>query len=696
MPIPRFNRRRRVKLVRQATYFECGLACLVMVARSFGADIALSSVRKSCPPSARGMTLNGMIAVARQLGLRPSPVAINLAGLETLRLPAILHWGFSHYVVLAGFDGKRLDIVDPGHGRRRLTIEEVAPLITGVAIEFDDCVPESMGGVVKPLRFGDLLEERKSLATPAALTAALSLSLELLLVLIPWLVARMVEGSGTGGGDLPGLAFLAILVVMALGMSRSIRGALVIRLSSLTQRSVMATAFRRLMAKPPLFFEQRYSTYVVSRFEGTDRLRTVLSDDYLNAFIDLIMLAVLLCAIGTLSLTVMVAAALVALAVGSFRYVIGLLSREHLDQVVHARSLERLHLMETIRSIRALKQFGKTGIREKSFERRLDNSILHQANFGWYKAASEAGASFLSDAGWVGITFYVVMSNAAAPSGAAVLFALILYARLLIDRAALLSGKLAEVGTIKVQLEHLADLVEGEPAARMQQEEHELDGHLSVAGLTFGYDSDTPVLRDFTLDVAPGEMVALQGPSGSGKTTVLKLIAGLLRETQGSIRWSGVELTRLSPRSVQRALAFVFQDEELLEGDILANITLFEEHPDMLRAWEACRAAQIFDEVQAMPMRLQTMVGERGSALSGGQRQRLLIARALYHRPRILLLDEATSQLDIANEKAIHAALRRLGLTVILVSHRPEAVASADRIVTLGRPDAVRRTRAHA
>jgi ATP-binding cassette, subfamily B, bacterial CvaB/MchF/RaxB len=696
MPIPRFNRQRRVRLVRQATYFECGLACLVMVARSFGADVALSGVRKSCPPSARGMTLNGMIAVARQLGLRPSPVAINLAGLDALRLPAILHWGFSHYVVLAGFDGRHLDVVDPGHGRRRLSVEEVAPLITGVAIEFDDCIPKSMGGVVKPLRFGDLLGDRHGLAMPAALTAALSLSLELLLVLIPWLVARMVEGSRAGEGEVPGLAIIAILVVVALGASRSIRGALVIRLSSLTQRSVMATAFRRLMAKPPLFFEQRYSTYVVSRFEGTDRLRTVLSDDYLNAFIDLIMLAVLLCAIGTLSLTVMAAAALVALAVGSFRYVIGLLSREHLDQVVHARSLERLHLMETIRSIRALKQFGKTDAREMSFERRLDNSIEHQANFGWYKATSEAGASFLSDAGWVGITFYVVMSNAAAPSGTAVLFALILYARLLIDRAALLSAKIAEVGTIKVQLEHLADLVEGEPQAPTQHEEHDLDGHLNVAGLTFGYDSDTIVLRDFTLDVAPGETVALRGPSGSGKTTVLKLIAGLLRETQGSIRWSGVELARLSPRSIQRALAFVFQDEELLEGDILANITLFEEHPDMLRAWEACRAAQIFDEVQAMPMRLQTMVGERGSALSGGQRQRLLIARALYHRPRILLLDEATSQLDTANEKAIHAELRRLGLTVILVSHRPEAVACADRIVTLGQPEAAQRTRAHA
>ncbi|MEA3010859.1 MAG: ATP-binding cassette, subfamily bacterial CvaB/MchF/RaxB [Sphingomonadales bacterium] len=696
MPIRKSNRRRPVELVRQATYFECGLACLVMVARSFGADVSLSGVRKSCPPSARGMTLNGMVEVARQLGLRPSPVAINVAGLESLKLPAILHWGFSHYVVLVGYDGRRVDIVDPGHGRRRLTVDEVAPLITGVAIEFEDCVPNSMGGVVKPLRFGDLLHDRKGLAGPAALTAAVSLALELLLVLIPWLVARMADGSGPGGGKLKALALLAIIVVLALGATRGVRGALVIRLSALTQASVMTTAFGRLMAKPPLFFEQRYSTYVVSRFEGTDRLRTVLSDDYLNAFIDLIMLAVILCAIGTLSLSIMAVTAAVAFAVGSFRYVVGLLSREHLDQVVHARSLERLHLMETIRSIRALKQFGKTAGREKSFGRRLDNSIMHQANLGWYKATSEAGASFLSDAGWVGIALYVVASNAAGPTGAAALFALILYARLLIDRAALLSGKLAEVGTIKVQLEHLADLVEPEPPAPVELQERELSGQLSVSGLTFGYDSDAPVLRDFAIEVAPGEMVALQGPSGTGKTTLLKLIAGLLPATQGSIRWSGVEMERLSPRSVQQALAFVFQDEELLEGDILSNVTLFDEHPDVRRVWEACRIAQIFDEIQAMPMRLQTMVGERGSALSGGQRQRLLIARALYHQPRILLLDEATSQLDVANEKAIHAALRQLGLTIILVSHRPEAVASADRLVTLGRSNLAGRTRAHA
>jgi ATP-binding cassette, subfamily B, bacterial CvaB/MchF/RaxB len=683
MSIRRF-RPRRIRLVRQATYFECGLACLVMVARSFGANVSLSGARKACPPSARGMTLNGMVNVAQQLGLRPVPVSINLAALSELALPAILHWGFSHYVVLAGYDGRTLSIFDPGHGHRYLPLEEAAPLITGVAIEFErGSTPRSFAESVQPLRFFDLLSERRPLFAPAALAAGISLCLELLLVLIPWLVARMLDAPRTGAYDPLLLALLALVVMTALGVTKAIRGALVIRLSGATQKSVMQTAFRRLLAKPASFFEQRYSTYIVSRFEGTDRLRTVLSEDYLNAFIDIIMLAVLLCAMGSLNMTVMTLAAIMGATVGLIRYGVGLLSRTQMDEVVHARSIERLHLMETVRSIRALKQFGKTEARETSYERRLDNSTIHQGNHGWSRAASDAGASFVSDAGWIGITLYLV-AGAVQLSGPAALITLVLYSRMLLDRASLLSGKLAELSTVKVQLEHLADIVEAEPPTPTGLEGPAHWGDLRVTGLSFGYDSGSLFLENLELQVSSGEFVALEGPSGCGKTTVLKLIAGLLAPVEGSIAWSGIELGRIDPTALQHSLAFVFQDDELLEGDILGNVTLFEPNPDVARAWEACEVARIAGDIRMMPMRLQTMIGERGSALSGGQRQRLLIARALYHRPEVLLLDEATSELDVANERAIYAGLRRLGLTVIMVSHRPEAVAEADKIVRIG------------
>ncbi|MBV9930637.1 MAG: ATP-binding cassette domain-containing protein [Alphaproteobacteria bacterium] len=688
---------RRLRLVRQATYFECGLACLVMVSRAMGSDVSLAGVRKMCPPSARGMTLNGLVEVAKQLGLEPVPVAINLAALAELELPAVLHWGFSHYVVLSAFDGRNLTILDPSYGRRRVSLEQAAPLVTGVAIEFvRNTPPTGFLEAVKPLRFGDLLPRKRALLLPASLGLAVSLCLELLLVLTPWLVARMLDRSSLAANAPVQLAMMGLLVLAVLMGTRIVRSALVVHLSGATQRGIMATAFRRLLDKPPSFFEQRYSTYIVSRFEGTDRLRTLLSEDYLNASIDVIMLIVLLVAIGTLSPLVMLLTAAAATLVGAIRFVSGVTSRELMDEVVHARSLERLHLMESVRAIRALKLFGKTSQRLASYGLRVDNSVTFQGNYAWHRGLFDAASAFVSDCAWIGLTLYLVLAPGAVHGRGASILALIFYVRMLMDRASLLSGKVAEIAAVKVQLEHLADIVEEEPAEAARRAAAPPFESLRISGLSFDYGGGAPLLRDVALEVAQGEFVAVAGPSGSGKTTLLKIVAGLLPRTSGSILWSGVDADLLDPASLDRARACVFQDDELLEGDILGNITLFEAEPDVERAWQACASACIEAEVRAMPMQLLTMVGERGTALSGGQRQRLLIARALYHRPQLLLLDEATSQLDVGNERAIHRELRRLGITVILVSHRPEAVAAADRTIRVGPVQPVQEVRANA
>ncbi|MEA3000336.1 MAG: ATP-binding cassette, subfamily bacterial CvaB/MchF/RaxB [Sphingomonadales bacterium] len=691
------SRRRKISLVRQATYFECGLACLVMIARSFGAKVSLAGVRKMHPPSARGMTLAGMVDVARKLGLDPVPVAIGLDGVAELELPAILHWGFSHFVVLTKLDGRELTIFDPGLGRRRLTLEEAAPLITGVAIEFGaESSPDSFADAVRPLRLLDLLPAKRQIALPLAGGAAISLCLELLLVLSPWIVSRIVNAPMSGPASPLRLGLFSVGVLLALSMTRVVRGAVVVQISGLTQKAIMKASFQRLVANPSSFFENRYSTYVVSRFEGTDRLRTVFSEDYLNASIDVVMLVVLLLAIGALNPGVMILTAAAGLLVGAIRLCSGILSRDLMDEVVHARSLERLHLMETVRSIRALKRFGKTDSRRASYGRRVDNSVACQGNYAWHRALFDAASSFVSECAWVGLTVYLILLPRSVQGSPAAVLTLILYIRMVMDRASLLSGKLAELTTVKVQLEHLADIIEVDGAEESRGRHAPPFESLDISQLAFGYDSSEPVIRNFSLHVSRGEFVAIAGPSGCGKTTILKLISGLLTPTGGALTWSGVQMSECDPRSLQRRLGFVFQDDELLEGDILGNITLFERDPDLDRVWEVCEAAHVADEVRAMPMRLLTMVGERGSALSGGQRQRLLIARALYHQPELLLLDEATSQLDLANEKAIYAELRARGLTVIMVSHRPEAIGAADRIYQVRQSPALEEVRLHA
>ena len=210
-----------------------------------------------------------------------------------------------------------------------------------------------------------------------------------------------------------------------------------------------------------------------------------------------------------------------------------------------------------------------------------------------------------------------------------------------------------------------------------------LRGVIAVEAVTFRYRSDGPLILDnVTIHAAPGECIALTGPSGSGKSTLLNLILRFETPHSGAIYLDGHELSSLDISAVRRQIGVVTQDARILAGSIFENIccggigTLDE-------AWEAARAAGLDRDVEAMPMRMHTVLSEGGGNLSGGQRQRILIARALVRRPSILIFDEATSALDNRTQAIVTESLRRLKATRILVAHRLSTIRNADRIYVI-------------
>jgi ATP-binding cassette subfamily B protein RaxB len=211
-----------------------------------------------------------------------------------------------------------------------------------------------------------------------------------------------------------------------------------------------------------------------------------------------------------------------------------------------------------------------------------------------------------------------------------------------------------------------------------------VDGAIEAKGLAFRYAESEPlVLSDVNLRIEPGESVAIVGPSGCGKTTLVKLLLGLLQPTEGVIEIGGVALPRVGLERYRTAVASVMQDDQLFAGSIAENVCFFDPQPDHSRVERCARLAAVHDDILAMPMRYNTLVGDMGTVLSGGQKQRILLARALYREPSILVLDEATSHLDVARERTVNEAVRGLKLTRIIVAHRPETIASADRTIVL-------------
>jgi ATP-binding cassette subfamily B protein RaxB len=205
-----------------------------------------------------------------------------------------------------------------------------------------------------------------------------------------------------------------------------------------------------------------------------------------------------------------------------------------------------------------------------------------------------------------------------------------------------------------------------------------------VRNLSFRYaDAEPWILRNLNLTINPGDSVAIVGPSGCGKTTLLKILLGLLPPTEGEIRIGGVRIEQLGVRQYRQLVGAVMQDDQLLAGSIAENVSFFDTRPNQARIELAAQIAAVHDEVMAMPMGYATLIGDMGTALSGGQKQRLVLARALYKQPKLLFLDEATSHLDVAKESIVNAAVRQLKLTRIIVAHRPQTIASAERVVAL-------------
>ncbi len=221
--------------------------------------------------------------------------------------------------------------------------------------------------------------------------------------------------------------------------------------------------------------------------------------------------------------------------------------------------------------------------------------------------------------------------------------------------------------------------------ARSAQPPYKFTGKVEISGLTFGYDSQKPVLQDVNLLIHPRQTIALVGRSGSGKSTLVKLLFRYFEPNSGHILIDGEDIRSLDVTRYRQRLAIVHQEVDVFNGTLLENLTYGNTSASFEQVEDACRIAKVDDFVKLLPQGYYTVVGERGMRLSGGQRQRLGIARALLVEPDVLIFDEATSSLDYESERSIQIAMRNiLGTrTTIIIAHRLSTIREADAIVVL-------------
>ena len=237
-------------------------------------------------------------------------------------------------------------------------------------------------------------------------------------------------------------------------------------------------------------------------------------------------------------------------------------------------------------------------------------------------------------------------------------------------------------------LSRFVDIMRMEPTVKDKPDATPLTdvkGAIKVENVSFAYDGELDVLRDVSIDVKPGETIAIVGPSGGGKTTLCQLIPRFYDVSGGSISIDGMDIKDVTQKSIHENIGIVQQDVFLFADTIFENIRYGRPEATMEEVIEAAKKAEIYEDILAMPNGFDTYVGERGTLLSGGQKQRVAIARIFLKNPPILILDEATSALDSVTEAKIQRAFDALakGRTTLIIAHRLSTIRSAGRIVSI-------------
>jgi ATP-binding cassette subfamily B protein RaxB len=357
------------------------------------------------------------------------------------------------------------------------------------------------------------------------------------------------------------------------------------------------------------------------------------------------------------------------------------------DHIVYA-ARQQSDLLESIRGIQAIKLANQQSHRQGRYANAQVDTTNREIALQRLGIGAQAGSGLLFGLARVGLIWWAAALVLKGEFSAGMLVAFIAYADQFHRRGAALIDRWNEFRMLELHAERVADIALSEPETHLEGVHgDEIEStRLEVRNLSFRYAEGEPwVLEHFNLTVEPGESVAIAAPSGAGKTTLAKLILGLLDPTEGEICFGGIDIRKLGLARYRTQVGAVMQDDQLFAGSIADNISLFDSEATPQAVAAAAHLAGIHEEIAALSMGYQTLVGDMGSSLSGGQRQRVLLARALYRKPRFLVLDEATSHLDVAREREINSLIKRLKITRLVLAHRPETLASADRVIVLGR-----------
>jgi len=681
---------------------DCGPACLKMVAAFYNIHVPIARLRERCNTSRLGTSIGDIIHAAGQTGLEGLIFKTTLNYLKNNHpFPCILHWRKNHYIVLYRIEKNRYVIGDPGHGIISLKENEFLEgwlngHEKGIAILFEPVAADKATvniDVQKPGRsisvemMGYLRPHSRSIGLLALFICASSL----ISLAIPKTIQYMTD-KGLGGKNLNvvwQMLLIQFVLFGSLTLSNYIRSLIQTKLSTRLSVSIISTFLQKLLRLPISFFDTKNHADLYQRIDDHSKIETFLSTRLVTFIFSSVL--VVCYTVQLLWLNQQMVALFVFTTALSFGWFLMFMQkRKMLDYRRFGLAIEERHYLHDLIS-------GMTEIKlNTAQEDKVQKWSELQGRLYDFKLASlklnnlqQNGIGIINQLKMLLVTFfcsYWVITGAIS-------FGVMLSISYIIGQLAApiqeILGFLRDYQDAKLSFERLSEVQskKNENTSTKLAFPTGFRRGVTLQNLSFKYPGvhNRYILQDIDLYIPKGKVTAIVGASGSGKTTLLKLLLAFYEPQKGKILFDDQDLNRTDTDDYRQNCGVVMQDGFIYNTSIAQNVAMQEKEIDKNRVKTALETACLWDFVETLPQKYNTLLGTVGVSLSGGQKQRLLIARAVYRNPHFIFLDEATNALDANNEMAIMNNLERFFIdkTVVVIAHRLSTVRNADQIIVL-------------
>jgi ATP-binding cassette, subfamily B, bacterial HlyB/CyaB len=684
---------KRFALVEQAEEMDCGAACLAMLCRHYSIPMTLGKLRELANVTTQGATLESLARAGESLGFTTRGVQCTFEALQGFELPFIAHWEGYHYIIVYGVSKQQVWVADPAVGFKKMSVEEFERGWSGTCLIFtpgQNMV--QLAAARSPwIRFVGYLKPYKKILGQLFLATFV---IQMLGLVPPLIIQNILDGVIVHQNvSLLHLLITGLIISNVFTQLMStVRAYLANYMVRNLDFTMMSSFFKHTMSLPFSFFAKRKTGDILARFQENHTIRAFLTESTVTTMLNLLMVFIYFTIMFFYNVKLTLVLIAFVIPIIALTVFVTPKIKNYAREVFTASTDAQATLMETLGGVETIKGMGIERPVRLKWEKKYAKSLGIQYRAQEFNIVVGLASQVLNSATtiailWVGadlvlarelsigqlIAFNALMGSVLAP---------------LMGLVGLWS-RLADAG---VAMERLGDVLDMEPEQKPEDLPSrvilpDLQGDIRLDGVFFRYGGNETsyVLENISLDIKPGELIAIVGRSGSGKTTLAKLLVGFYPPTEGRILVDGYDMSVIDKEYFRAQVGYVMQSNLLFSGTIAENLASGDESPDRRRIEEVAKMADAHAFISKMPLGYEQVVGERGVGLSGGQIQRLCIARALYHDPRLLVFDEATSALDTQSESNIIGNMTDIlkGRTAVIIAHRLSTIMRADKILVL-------------